>query len=109
MATSPATVAHILDLLGPECRARAMFGEYALYCDDKVVALICDDSLYLKDLPAVRALIPDPATGAPYPGAKPHVLGDALLDEPERLRAAVRALAAALPAPRPKKPRQPKG
>lgn len=72
-------------------------------------ALICDGSLFLKDLPAARALIPDPATGAPYPGARPHILADALLDEPERLRAAVRALADALPAPKPKKPRKPKG
>ena len=25
-----------------------MFGEYALYCDGKVVALVCDDALYVK-------------------------------------------------------------
>lgn len=109
MATDPGTVAHILDLAGPGCRARAMFGEYALYCDDKVVALICDGSLFLKDLPAARALISDAATGAPYPGARPHLLGDDLLDEPERLRAVVRALADALPAPKPRKPRKPRG
>lgn len=109
MATDPGTVAHILDCLsGTGCRARAMFGEYVLYCDDRVVALICDDSLFLKDLPAARALIADPVTAPPYPGAKPHIQGDFLLDEPERLRMLVRALADALPAPRPRKPRIPK-
>jgi len=25
-----------------------MFGEYALYCGDKVVALVCDDQLFVK-------------------------------------------------------------
>lgn len=31
-----------------DMRTRKMFGEYALYCDDKVIAFICDDQLYLK-------------------------------------------------------------
>ena len=26
---------------------RKMFGEYALYCDAKVVALVCDDQLFI--------------------------------------------------------------
>ncbi len=25
-----------------------MFGEYALYCDQRVVALICDDQVFVK-------------------------------------------------------------
>ena len=36
--------------------SRAMFGEYALYADGKVVALVCDDLLYVKILPASAAL-----------------------------------------------------
>lgn len=28
--------------------SRKMFGEYALYCDNKVVALICDEQLFIK-------------------------------------------------------------
>ncbi len=31
-----------------EARARKMFGEYALYVDGKVVALVCDDHLFVK-------------------------------------------------------------
>jgi len=27
---------------------RKMFGEYALYCDAKVVALVCDDQLFIS-------------------------------------------------------------
>jgi TfoX/Sxy family transcriptional regulator of competence genes len=53
---------------------RAMFGEYALYADGKVVALICDDQLYVKILPASRELETHCEKDAPYPGAKPHYL-----------------------------------
>ena len=27
---------------------KKMFGEYAIYCDDNVVALVCDNQLYIK-------------------------------------------------------------
>jgi TfoX/Sxy family transcriptional regulator of competence genes len=49
-----------------------MFGEYALYADGKVVALVCDDQLYVKILPASEALESVCEKGEPYPGAKPH-------------------------------------
>ena len=50
MATSRSTTEFILDQLSavPNVRVRKMFGEYALYCDEKVVALICDDQLFVK-------------------------------------------------------------
>lgn len=104
MATDARTVAAILDAL-PGTTARKMFGEYALYLDGKVVALVCDDRLFLKDLPAARAVLGDGPTGAPYPGAKPHLVADAWLDEPDLLAGAVRAVAAALPPPKPRKGR----
>ena len=28
--------------------AKKMFGEYGIYCGDKMVALFCDDKLYVK-------------------------------------------------------------
>jgi TfoX/Sxy family transcriptional regulator of competence genes len=49
-----------------------MFGEYALYADEKVVALICDDTLYLKVTDANKTSMEDHEQGPPYPGAKPH-------------------------------------
>lgn len=108
MATDRGTVDHILETLGEgrPVSARAMFGEYALYCDAKVVGLICDDSLFLKDRPVARTLIDDPEMGLPYHSAKPHIVADSLLDDPEALRAMVWAIADDLPAPKPKKPRK---
>lgn len=104
MATRAETIPPILDAI-PGASARKMFGEYGLYLDGRVVALICDDTLYLKNLAPAAALLPGAALGLPYPGAKPHLVADPWLDEPEVLAAAALAVAEALPAPKPKKPR----
>jgi hypothetical protein len=60
MATQKETVEFLLAKLRQPKRfsARAMFGEYALYANGKVVALICADLLYVKILPASQALGP---------------------------------------------------
>ncbi len=83
MATNKETVSYILDQLAPlPVRARAMFGEYGVYCEDKFVALICDDTLYVKPT-AISSTFFDAADLAPpYPGAKDHcvVSGDRLED-----------------------------
>jgi DNA transformation protein len=78
MATQKETVEFILSKLRDAKRfsARAMFGEYALYADGEVVALVCDDRLYVKILPASSELENQCEKGEPYPGAKPHYLID---------------------------------
>ena len=78
MATHKETVEFVLGKLRDAKRfsARAMFGEYALYADGVVVALICDDRLYVKILPASSELEGECEKGEPYPGAKPHYLID---------------------------------
>ena len=50
---------------------RKMFGEYALYCDGKVIALICDDRLFIKPTDAGKAFIGEIVEAPAYPGAKP--------------------------------------
>lgn len=110
MSSSRETVEFIREQMDPAgvVSTRAMFGEYALYLDGKAIALICDDTLYLKDTPGARALLDAPDTGHPYPGSKPYLIGDTLLDEPDTLIAVALAIWADLPVPKPKKPRKPK-
>jgi DNA transformation protein len=75
MSTKKETVEFILEKLNnPSFSTRAMFGEYALYVDGKVVALICDDQLYVKILPESRELEIKCEKTEPYPGAKPYYL-----------------------------------
>ena len=88
---------------------RKMFGEYALYCDGKVVALVCDDQLFLKPTTAGRQAIPDLVETPPYPGGKDWFLIDAGLDDADWISELVRLTAAELPLPKPKKPKKPRG
>lgn len=83
-----------------------MFGEYAIYLQDKVIGFICDDTLFLKNLPEARALLPNAELGEAYPGSKAYIVADPWLDEPEILAHAARALADALPTPKPKTPKR---
>jgi TfoX/Sxy family transcriptional regulator of competence genes len=107
MATGLGTVEFIRDQagLGSRLTFRKMFGEYALYLDGKVVALICDDQLYLKPTPEGLACLGSVSEAAPYPGAKSHYLLSSELDDPDRLNEVLRVTARALPVPRPKAPR----
>ncbi|RYI03169.1 MAG: competence protein TfoX [Acetobacteraceae bacterium] len=107
MGTQAQTVDHLLDVLSPlALSARKMFGEYALYHDGKVVALVCDDLLFVKPTAGALAALPGCPTGAPYPGAKQHLVVTDALDEPDRVMQALRAVVSDLPAPKPKKPKR---
>ncbi|SDS85377.1 TfoX/Sxy family protein [Microterricola viridarii] len=111
MSTSPGTVQFIEDQLGTlAIRTAAMFGEYGIYCDEKIVGLICDDTLFIKPSDAAAELFARTEPAPPYPGAKLYrrVPGEALEDR-EWLQEAVQATADALPTPPPKKPRTPRG
>ena len=106
MATEKETIEFILSELGNSKRftARAMFGEYALYADDKVVALVCDDQLYVKILPESAALEKVCDTDSPYPGAKPHYLfEESMLSTIKELPDILLAIAGALPAKKKKR------
>jgi len=107
MGTDPAFAEHVLDQVtgAGAVSVRKMFGEYALYCDGKVVALLCDNQFFLKPVPEAVAQITEPAYGPPYPGAKPHLLLTGELDDPDLMARLVRRVADVLPAPKPKKPK----
>jgi TfoX/Sxy family transcriptional regulator of competence genes len=106
MSTAAATIDHLLDTLSDlPLSARKMFGEYALYLDGKVVALVCDDQLFLRPTPRAIAILPEAPLAPPYPGAKAHLLVTDALDDPAPVIAALRLLAEDLPAPKPKKPK----
>ncbi len=112
MATSERTIEFLLDQLSGVngVRARKMFGEYALYCGEKVVALVCDDQLFVKLTAPGKALVGKRyAEGFPYPGAKASMLvGADDLEDHERLAELIRVTAAALPSAKPKKAAKPK-
>jgi DNA transformation protein and related proteins len=82
---------------------KKMFGEYAIYCDEKVVALVCDNQLFIKPTMAGRSMIGNVVEAPPYPGAKPYFLIDGQLDDQPWMSNLLRATASELPVPKPKK------
>ncbi len=106
MSTSQSTIDFLLDQLSdlPGASARKMFGEYCLYLAGKPVGLVCDEQLFLKPTAAGRARLAQIIEGAPYPGAKPHLLITAdLWEDREWLCRLVQMTHHELPAPKAKK------
>jgi len=79
--------------------AKSMFGEYGIYCDGKIVALFCDDRLFVKPTPGGRAFIKDVVEAPPYPGAKPYFLIEDNIDDPEWVSSLIKVTARELPLP----------
>ena len=89
-----------------EISYRKMFGEYAVYLDGKVVALVCDNQLFVKPTAAGRAFIGAPVEAPAYPGAKNSFLIEDAFEDREWISELIRITARDLPAPKPKKPKR---
>lgn len=81
---------------------RKMFGEYGLYCNRKIFALVCGDQLFVKITEAGRRLAPDLKEVPPYEGAKPYFLIEDI-DNRDFLTEFVTGTCQELPLPKPKK------
>jgi len=107
MSTDRAFVDHVLEQLASrELEAKPMFGEYGLYCQGKIIGLICDNTLFIKPTDEGVAFAGRIARGEPYPGAKPQLrISAAKLKDVAWLEQLVDITTAALPAPKLKKPK----
>lgn len=111
MATSPSTIDQLLSQLGEESgvSARRMFGEYGLFLEGKMVALVCDDTVYLKPTPSGLAYLGDHEDAPPYPGAKPcAIVHERFLRRSGALEELLHRTWKELPAPKPKPASKPK-
>jgi DNA transformation protein len=107
MASDQKTVDYITEQMqrAGNVRSRKMFGEYAVYCDDKVIALVCDNQLFLKVTEPGRAVVKGVVMGEAYPGAKESfVIAEEDWDDADYLSELARTTAHALPMPKKKKP-----
>ena len=111
MASKQSTADYLLDQMSAagDMTAKRMFGEFGIYLDGKIVALVCDDLLFVKPTDGGRRFIGTPEEGLPYPGAKPSFLiSGERWDDREWLCELIRITARELPAPKPKTPKVPK-
>ncbi len=111
MASKQSTADYLLDQMSAagDMTAKRMFGEFGIYLDGKIVALVCDDQLFVKPTEGGRRFIGTPQEGLPYPGAKPSFLiSGERWDDSEWLCELIRITARELPAPKPKTAKTPK-
>ena len=104
MSTDPQTIEIILELLEPlPLTSKRMFGEYAIYLDGKVVALVTDGVFSLKVCEVTDERLTPELLGEAYPGSKPcwRITTD-LLEDREWATDLVQRTWQALPYPKPK-------
>jgi TfoX/Sxy family transcriptional regulator of competence genes len=105
MSSKQANVDFVVEQMAEagDVSARKMFGEYGIYCRGKIVALFCDDQLFVKPTDAGKAFIGKVKEGSPYPGAKPwFVVSGDRCEDGEWLSQLIRVTERVLPAPKPK-------
>jgi DNA transformation protein len=101
MSSQATTVTYLVEQMAEagQIGSRAMFGEYGVYCDGKIVALVCDDQLFVKPTEAGRHYLKQPVEKPPYPGAKPYFWIDGeQWDDADWLSELIKVTAAELPA-----------
>ena len=82
---------------------RAMFGGHTLYCEGKVVALICNNQLFVKPTKAGKLFIGNVVEAPPYPGARLSFLIEEQIEDKEWISSLIRLTEEELPEPKPKK------
>jgi len=111
MATDQSFIDFLVDQMGEagEITFKKMFGEYAIYSNGKVVALVCDNQLFVKPTEAGKAHIgADLVEAPPYPGAKMYFLIEDKCDDREWICELIRITAKDLPEPKLKSKAKPK-
>ncbi len=102
MGSKQTTVDFILEQVAEAgaVSAKKMFGEFGIFYDGKMIALVCDDQLFVKVTSPAQKFLGNANMGIPYPGAKPCFLisGDRW-DDREWMSELFRITAKNLPAP----------
>lgn len=98
-------VEFVTDQISEECGItfKKMFGEYGLYSRGKIVALICDNQLFVKPTDAGKEFIGEYVEAPPYPGAKNSLLIQGQVEDSEWLSELIRITEKELPVPKKKK------
>ncbi len=106
MSSSQSTVDFLSDQLADagKITSRKMFGEYAIYCNKKVVAFVCDDQLFVKPTEKGRSFIKKVVEKPAYPGSKMYFwISDEHWDDSDWMSELIKLTAQEVPEPKPKK------
>ncbi|MDR2165532.1 MAG: hypothetical protein LBO79_07935 [Zoogloeaceae bacterium] len=103
MSTTPDFIEYVCDQIAGvgALRHKKMFGDYMVYVRDKPALLVCDNTVFVKQLEALATEMKNASIGIPYPGAKPHYILD--IDDAEFSKKIIRMLEPLLSLPKPRK------
>ena len=107
MANDPDFIQYVCDQIDDACKVtfRHMFGGTTLYSKGKVVALICDNQLFVKPTADGCAFIGDVTEAPACEGSKNFFLVQDEIEDADWLTELIRRTEQALPKPRGKKRR----
>lgn len=99
MGTTRETALRILDAFDPlPVRVHSMFGEYAVYLDDRNFGFLVDNRLMLKPVPEAEELTAHLPTGKVHPESKQYpVVGEVELEDTDWLHEVAHTIAATQP------------
>ena len=84
-----------------EIRYKKMFGEYMVYVNDKPVIIVCNNTVFVKELDCIKEMTETAEEGYPYKGAKEHYILD--IDTSDFCKTIVSEIEKVTPVPKPKK------
>ena len=105
MATNKDYADFVLSQVDESCgvTAKKMFGEYGLFSDGKMFAVVCEDQLFIRPTDAARSFIGDVVEAPPYPGAKMYFLIEDRIEDREWLSELANVTVPEVPRPKPRK------
>lgn len=72
-----------------------------VYVNEKPLLLVCDNTVFIKELDCVSEIMKDADKGFPYDGAKEHYILD--IDDSELSKEVITILDSVIPVPKPKR------
>ena len=87
-----------------EITCKKLFGEYSIYCDRKLIGLICTNQLFIKITATSESLLTDCPKAPPYTGSKPYFYIH-FIETPDSLITVIKAMWDELSFPKPRKPK----
>ncbi|MDR3056130.1 MAG: TfoX/Sxy family protein [Zoogloeaceae bacterium] len=103
MATTPDFIEYVCDQIAGvgAIRSRKMFGEYMVYVNDKPILLVCDNTVFVKQLDCLSQEMQNAEKGFPYTGSKLHYILD--IDDADFAQKIIRVLEPVTPLPKQRK------
>lgn len=101
MATDLSYIQFVCEQLrGEDATYKKMFGEYMVYIEGKPVLLVCDNTVFVKEVKELEEIMSEADKGFPYDGAKECYILD--IENVELVEKVVAVLKEVIPLPKKK-------